>query len=126
VRAAALNPADLALQARALDGAADTFFPVIPGWDITGEVERPRSPPPVRSPSHGEEVGPVRPLSRTARSRPGPTSSPAETAKQTARGQRFVVISAHLLTVRIIARSDQRILGVAARRRAIRLSGEYD
>jgi NADPH:quinone reductase-like Zn-dependent oxidoreductase len=40
VRAAALNPADLALQAGALDGAVDTYFPVIPGWDIAGEVER--------------------------------------------------------------------------------------
>ena len=41
VRAAALNPADLAMQAGALDGAVDTYFPVIPGWDIAGEVERP-------------------------------------------------------------------------------------
>ncbi|MEV6866862.1 NADP-dependent oxidoreductase [Streptosporangium subroseum] len=41
VRAAALNPADLALQAGALDGAVDTYFPVIPGWDIAGVVERP-------------------------------------------------------------------------------------
>jgi NADPH:quinone reductase-like Zn-dependent oxidoreductase len=40
VRAAALNPADLAMQAGALDGAVDTYFPVIPGWDIAGEVER--------------------------------------------------------------------------------------
>ena len=40
VRAAALNPADLALQAGALDGAVDTYFPVIPGWDIAGVVER--------------------------------------------------------------------------------------
>jgi NADPH:quinone reductase-like Zn-dependent oxidoreductase len=41
VRAAALNPADLALQAGALDGAVDTYFPVIPGWDIAGVVDRP-------------------------------------------------------------------------------------
>ncbi|AWW35632.1 NADP-dependent oxidoreductase [Streptomyces cadmiisoli] len=41
VRAAALNPADLALQAGALDGAVETYFPVIPGWDIAGVVERP-------------------------------------------------------------------------------------
>jgi len=40
VRAAALNPADLALQAGALGGAVDTYFPVIPGWDIAGVVER--------------------------------------------------------------------------------------
>lgn len=40
VRAAALNPADLALQAGALDGAVETYFPVIPGWDVAGVVER--------------------------------------------------------------------------------------
>jgi NADPH:quinone reductase-like Zn-dependent oxidoreductase len=40
VRAAALNPADLALQAGALDGAVATYFPVIPGWDVAGVVER--------------------------------------------------------------------------------------
>jgi NADPH:quinone reductase-like Zn-dependent oxidoreductase len=34
VRAAAVNPADLAMQAGALDGAVDTYFPVITGWDI--------------------------------------------------------------------------------------------
>ncbi|MEU4173361.1 NADP-dependent oxidoreductase [Streptomyces sp. NPDC026665] len=41
VKAAALNPADLALQAGALDGSVETYFPVIPGWDISGVVERP-------------------------------------------------------------------------------------
>lgn len=41
VKAAALNPADLAMQAGALDGAVDTYFPVVPGWDIAGVVERP-------------------------------------------------------------------------------------
>lgn len=40
VRAAALNPADLAIQAGAFDGAVETYFPVIPGWDIAGVVER--------------------------------------------------------------------------------------
>ncbi|QXE38432.1 NADP-dependent oxidoreductase [Streptomyces sp. GMY02] len=40
VRAAALNPADLAIQAGALDSAVETYFPVIPGWDIAGVVER--------------------------------------------------------------------------------------
>ncbi|MDX3854006.1 NADP-dependent oxidoreductase [Streptomyces sp. AK02-01A] len=41
VRATALNPADLALQAGALDGAVETYFPVVPGWDIAGVVEHP-------------------------------------------------------------------------------------
>jgi NADPH:quinone reductase-like Zn-dependent oxidoreductase len=40
VRAAALNPADLALQAGALDAAVETYFPVVPGWDVAGVVER--------------------------------------------------------------------------------------
>ncbi|MEH0986249.1 NADP-dependent oxidoreductase [Micromonospora sp. CPCC 205556] len=40
VRAAALNPADLALQAGALDAAVETYFPVVPGWDIAGVVQR--------------------------------------------------------------------------------------
>ncbi|MGW7127900.1 NADP-dependent oxidoreductase [Streptomyces bobili] len=40
VRAAALNPADLALQNGALDNAVETYFPVVPGWDIAGVVER--------------------------------------------------------------------------------------
>ncbi|MFF3256114.1 NADP-dependent oxidoreductase [Actinacidiphila glaucinigra] len=39
VRAAALNPADLAIQAGALDSAVATYFPVVPGWDIAGVVE---------------------------------------------------------------------------------------
>lgn len=38
VRAAALNPADVALQAGALDGAVATYFPVVPGWDVSGVV----------------------------------------------------------------------------------------
>jgi NADPH:quinone reductase-like Zn-dependent oxidoreductase len=54
VRAAALNPADLALQAGALDGAVDTYFPVIPGWDIAGVVERPGLATPEFAP--GDEV----------------------------------------------------------------------
>ncbi|WP_313896954.1 NADP-dependent oxidoreductase [Streptomyces sp. GC420] len=40
VRAAAVNPADACLQAGALDDAVETFFPVVPGWDIAGVVER--------------------------------------------------------------------------------------
>ena len=54
VRATALNPADLALQAGALDGAVDTYFPVIPGWDIAGVVERPGLATPEFTP--GDEV----------------------------------------------------------------------
>jgi NADPH:quinone reductase-like Zn-dependent oxidoreductase len=54
VRAAALNPADLAMQAGALDGAVDTYFPVIPGWDIAGVVERPGLATPEFAP--GDEV----------------------------------------------------------------------
>ena len=40
VKAAALNPADLALQAGLGDSIMDAWFPVIPGWDATGIVER--------------------------------------------------------------------------------------
>ena len=40
VRAAGLNRADAAVQAGALDSAVETFFPVVPGWDIAGVVER--------------------------------------------------------------------------------------
>jgi NADPH:quinone reductase-like Zn-dependent oxidoreductase len=40
VRAAGLNRADAALQAGALDSAVETYFPVVPGWDIAGVVER--------------------------------------------------------------------------------------
>lgn len=54
VRAAALNPADLALQAGALDSAVDTYFPVVPGWDIAGVVERAGPAAPEFTP--GDEV----------------------------------------------------------------------
>ncbi|MFJ2477817.1 NADP-dependent oxidoreductase [Streptomyces sp. NPDC087659] len=54
VRAAALNPADLALQAGALDDAVETYFPVVPGWDIAGVVERPGIATPDFAP--GDEV----------------------------------------------------------------------
>lgn len=54
VRATALNPADLALQAGALDGAVDTYFPVVPGWDIAGVVER--SGPAVPEFAPGDEI----------------------------------------------------------------------
>ena len=40
VKAAALNPADLALQAGLGDSIMDAWFPVIPGWDVAGIVER--------------------------------------------------------------------------------------
>jgi NADPH:quinone reductase-like Zn-dependent oxidoreductase len=38
IKAAALNPADLGFQAGAADALVDTFFPVIPGWDVAGIV----------------------------------------------------------------------------------------
>jgi NADPH:quinone reductase-like Zn-dependent oxidoreductase len=39
VKATALNPADLGFQAGAVDALVDSFFPVIPGWDVAGIVE---------------------------------------------------------------------------------------
>jgi NADPH:quinone reductase-like Zn-dependent oxidoreductase len=39
VKAAALNPADHVLQAGLGDSMMDTWFPVIPGWDVAGVVE---------------------------------------------------------------------------------------
>lgn len=40
VKAAGLNHADAAIQAGALDDVVETFFPVVPGWDVAGVVER--------------------------------------------------------------------------------------
>ena len=40
LKTAALNPADLALQAGLGDSIMDAWFPVIPGWDVAGVVER--------------------------------------------------------------------------------------
>src|SRR6202795_350664 len=40
VKAAALNPADHKLQAGLGDSIMDAWFPVIPGWDVAGVVER--------------------------------------------------------------------------------------
>jgi NADPH:quinone reductase-like Zn-dependent oxidoreductase len=40
VRAAALNPADHQLQAGLGENHTDAWFPVIPGWDVAGVVER--------------------------------------------------------------------------------------
>ncbi|WP_010693273.1 NADP-dependent oxidoreductase [Saccharopolyspora spinosa] len=39
VRSAAVNPVDWKLMAGYLDGAMQTFFPVVPGWDVAGVVE---------------------------------------------------------------------------------------
>jgi NADPH:quinone reductase-like Zn-dependent oxidoreductase len=39
IKATALNPADLGFQAGAVDALVDSFFPVIPGWDVAGIVE---------------------------------------------------------------------------------------
>jgi NADPH:quinone reductase-like Zn-dependent oxidoreductase len=38
VKAAALNPADIGMQAGVADGTIDAWFPVIPGWDVAGVV----------------------------------------------------------------------------------------
>ncbi|MCX4745599.1 NADP-dependent oxidoreductase [Kitasatospora sp. NBC_01287] len=40
VRAASVNPVDWKIQAGYLDSAMDAVFPVIPGWDVAGVVER--------------------------------------------------------------------------------------
>ncbi|NEB79532.1 NADP-dependent oxidoreductase [Streptomyces sp. SID14478] len=40
VRYAAVNPVDWKVMSGGLDGMMDTFFPVIPGWDVSGVVER--------------------------------------------------------------------------------------
>jgi NADPH:quinone reductase-like Zn-dependent oxidoreductase len=54
VKAAGLNRADAAIQAGALDSAVETFFPVVPGWDVAGVVER--SGPGAREFAAGDEV----------------------------------------------------------------------
>ena len=54
VKAAGLNRADAAIQAGALDAAVETFFPVVPGWDVAGVVER--SGPGAREFAAGDEV----------------------------------------------------------------------
>lgn len=38
VQAASINPVDRKIVAGALDGAFPTVFPLIPGWDVAGEV----------------------------------------------------------------------------------------
>lgn len=40
VERAAVNPVDWKLMAGGLDGLLDAVFPVIPGWDVSGVVER--------------------------------------------------------------------------------------
>lgn len=40
VKAASINPADIALQAGLGDSLMETWFPVVPGWDLAGVVER--------------------------------------------------------------------------------------
>ncbi|MFG2874440.1 NADP-dependent oxidoreductase [Streptomyces sp. NPDC048337] len=40
VKCAAVNPVDWTVMAGKLDGLMDVFFPVVPGWDVSGTVER--------------------------------------------------------------------------------------
>lgn len=40
VKASSVNPVDHGIAAGGLDGYLDTFFPVIPGWDVAGVVEQ--------------------------------------------------------------------------------------
>ncbi|EFL13476.1 oxidoreductase [Streptomyces sp. C] len=40
VRCAAVNPVDWKIMSGGLDGLMDTVFPVVPGWDVSGTVER--------------------------------------------------------------------------------------
>lgn len=41
VRALSVNPVDWKVRAGYLDGILDVDFPVVPGWDVAGVVERP-------------------------------------------------------------------------------------
>ncbi len=54
VRAAALNPADLGVRSGALAGFRTSYFPVVPGWDVAGVVERAGPAAPEFAP--GDEV----------------------------------------------------------------------
>jgi NADPH:quinone reductase-like Zn-dependent oxidoreductase len=40
MKAAAINPADIALRAGLGESLMETWFPVVPGWDLSGVVER--------------------------------------------------------------------------------------
>lgn len=54
VKAAGLNRADAVIQSGALDNAVEAYFPVVPGWDIAGVVERSGPAAPEFAP--GDEV----------------------------------------------------------------------
>ncbi|MCQ8191614.1 NADP-dependent oxidoreductase [Streptomyces rugosispiralis] len=54
VKAAAVNPVDWKAQAGYLEPVLDAVFPVIPGWDVAGVVERPG--PAVTEFQPGDEV----------------------------------------------------------------------
>jgi NADPH:quinone reductase-like Zn-dependent oxidoreductase len=54
IKAAGVNPADLALRDGAMAAAMDTWFPVVPGWDLAGVVEA--VGPAVTGFSAGDEV----------------------------------------------------------------------
>lgn len=54
IKAAALNPADVALQAGLGDSHMPVWFPVIPGWDVAGVIET--VGPGVKEFSPGDEV----------------------------------------------------------------------
>ena len=54
VRAAAVNPVDWKVMAGGLDAMMETFFPVIPGWDVAGVVRALGPDAPEFSP--GDEV----------------------------------------------------------------------
>jgi NADPH:quinone reductase-like Zn-dependent oxidoreductase len=54
VKAASVNPVDWKVMSGGLDGMLDVHFPVIPGWDVAGVVERVGPDTPEFSP--GDEV----------------------------------------------------------------------
>jgi NADPH:quinone reductase-like Zn-dependent oxidoreductase len=54
VKAAGVNPVDVKIREGRLDGLFQTDFPVIPGWDVAGVVER--TGPAVSEFSPGDEV----------------------------------------------------------------------
>lgn len=53
-RAAAVNPVDTKIRAGALEGRFPCFFPLVPGWDVAGVVDR--AGPAVRGFAPGDEV----------------------------------------------------------------------
>ncbi|NYI04944.1 NADP-dependent oxidoreductase [Allostreptomyces psammosilenae] len=54
VRASSVNPVDWKVREGYLDGIMDAFFPVVPGWDLAGVVERAGAAVPEFAP--GDEV----------------------------------------------------------------------